>query len=66
MSLDDFNKDPRQLLSEWLNQREGVYGCLVEYIDNECLPIVKHAFLEGFRIGSEVKNKCQWEEHNQK
>jgi hypothetical protein len=66
MSTDDFYMDPKQLLDEWLNQPEGRFGLMVEHIDPQQLPIVKQAFLDGYKLGLNAKKQCQWQEYNQK
>ena len=66
MSNDDFYKDPRQLLDQWLNQSEGSFGLLLEYIDPSALPIVKQAFLEGYELGFNAKKQLQFQKYDQK
>lgn len=66
MSTDDFYPDPVVFLNKWLNQPEGVFGSIIEYIDPNTLPIVKQAFLDGYKLGFEIKGNFLWQEQNQK
>lgn len=66
MSTDDFYKDPRELLREWLNQSGGSFGLLIEHIDPKSLPMVKQAFLDGYDLGFNAKKQMQSDEFNQK
>lgn len=66
MSTDDFYQDPVVILDKWLNQPEGAFGSIIDYVDPNNLSIVKQAFLDGYKLGFETKGKILWQEQNQK
>jgi len=66
MSVDEFYTDPAHLLNKWLNQPEGSFGSIIDYVDPNALPIVRQAFLDGYKLGFEIKGKILWQEQNQK
>lgn len=66
MSTDDFYVDPVELLDKWLKQPESSFGSILEYVDRKSLPIVKQAFLDGYKLGFEIKGNILWQQQNQK
>lgn len=66
MSSDDFYKDPKFILQEWLTQIDGGFGMIVEHIDENNLNYIKQAFLDGYNLGFNAKKIDDWNGYNQK